>query len=87
MDIKCGSRGTGYVYKFESKSDLRLFIKMNPELYDEADEMLDSYNDRGWNSFRFFRSMLGRLDWGNMREEDYVSMGYEVIRFARQRTE
>lgn len=87
MNIKYGSRGTGYVYKFESRSDLRLFIKMNPELYDVADEMLDAYNDRGWNSFRFFRSMLGKLDWGNMREEDYVSIGYEVIRFARQRTE
>ena len=86
MDIKYGSRGTGYVYKFESRSDLRLFIKMNPELYNEADEMLGSYN-RGWNSFRFFRSMFGKLDWGNMREGDYVSMGYEVIRFARQRTE
>ena len=86
MNIKYGSRGTGYVYKFESRSDLRLFIKMNPELYDEADEMLGSYN-RGWNSFRFFRSMFGKLDWGNMREEDYVSIGYEVIRFVRQRTE
>lgn len=86
MNIKYGSRGTGYAYKFESRSDLRLFIKMNPELYNEADEMLGSYN-RGWNSFRFFRSMFGKLDWGNMREEDYVSMGYEVIRFARQRTE
>lgn len=86
MDIKYGSKGTGYVYKFESRSDLRLFIKMNPELYNVADEMLDSYTDN-WNSFRFFRSMLGRLDWGNMREEDYVSLGYEVIRFARQRTE
>lgn len=87
MDIKYGSRGTGYVYKFESRSDLRLFIKMNPELYNMADEMLNSYNDRGWNSFRFFRSMLGRLNWGNMREEDYVTLGYEVIRFVRQRTE
>lgn len=86
MDIKYGSRGTGYVYKFESKSDLRFFIKMNPELYDEADEMLDSYIGN-FNSFRFFRSMFGRLDWGNMREEDYVSIGYEVIRFVRQRTE
>lgn len=86
MNIKYGSRGTGYVYKFESRSDLRLFIKMNPELYDEADEILDSYNDN-LNSFRFFRSMLGKLDWGNMREEDYVSIGYEVIRFTRQRTE
>ena len=86
MNIKYGSKGTGYVYKFESRSDLRLFIKMNPELYNEAEEMLGSYN-RGWNSFRFFRSMFGKLDWGNMREEDYVSIGYEVIRFARQRTE
>lgn len=86
MNIKYGSRGTGYVYKFESRSDLRLFIKMNPELYDEADEMLGSYN-RGWNSFRFFRIMFGKLDWGNMREEDYVSMGYEVIGFTGQRTE
>lgn len=86
MNIKYGSRGTGYVYKFESRSDLRLFIKMNPELYDEADEILDSYN-YNLNSFRFFRSMLGKLDWGNMREEDYVSIGYEVIRFTRQRTE
>lgn len=86
MDIKYGSRGTGYVYKFESRSDLRLFIKMNPELYDMADEMLDSYIGN-FNSFRFFRGMLGRLDWGNMREEDYVLLGYEVIRFARQRTE
>lgn len=86
MNIKYGSRGTGCVYKFESRSDLRFFIKMNPELYDEADEILDSYNDN-LNSFRFFRSMLGKLDWGNMREEDYVSLGYEVIRFVRQRTE
>lgn len=87
MNIKYGSRGTGYVYKFESRSDLRLFIKMNPELYDMADEMLDSYNDRDWNSFRFFRDRWGRVGWGNMREEDYVSIGYEVIRFVRQRTE
>lgn len=86
MDIKYGSRGTGYVYKFESRSDLRLFIKMNPELYDMADEMLDSYTDN-WNSFRFFRGILGRISYGNMREKDYVSLGYEVIRFARQRTE
>ena len=86
MDIKYGSRGTGYVYKFESRSDLRLFIKMNPELYDMADEVLDSYTDT-WNSFRFFRGMFGKLDYGNMREKDYVLMGYEVIRFVRQRTE
>lgn len=86
MDIKYGSRGTGYVYKFESESDLRLFIKINPELYDMADEILDSYIGN-FNSFRFFRGVLGRLDWGNMREEDYVSMGYEVIRFVKQRTE
>lgn len=86
MNIKYGSRGTGYVYKFDSKSDLRLFIKMNPELYDVADEMLDSYIGN-FNSFRFFRSMLGRLDWGNMREEDYISIGYKVIRFVRQRSE
>lgn len=86
MNIKYGSRGTGYAYKFESKSDLRLFIKMNPGLYDVADEMLDSYIGN-FNSFRFFRSMSGKLDWGNMREEDYVSIGYEVIRFVKQRTE
>lgn len=85
MNIKYGSRGTGYVYKFENKSDLRLFIKMNPELCDIADEMLDSYTD-DWNSFRFFRK-LGRVSWGNMRKEDYVSLGYKVIRFVRQRTE
>ena len=86
MDIKYGSRGVGYVYKFESKNDLWLFIKMNPELYDIADEILDAYIGN-FNSFRFFRGMFGRLDYGNMREEDYVLMGYEVIRFARQRTE
>lgn len=86
MDIKYGSRGTGYVYKFDSISDLRLFIKMNPELYDEADEMLGSYIDN-FNSFRFFRGVLGRLDWGNMREEDYISIGYKVIRFVGQRSE
>lgn len=86
MDIKCGSRGTGYVYKFEGKNDLRLFIKMNPELYGIADEMLDAYIGN-FNSFRFFKSMLGRLDYGNMREEDYISMGYKVIRFVGQRSE
>lgn len=86
MNIKYGSRGTGYVYKFESKNDLELFIKMNPELYDVADEMLDSYIGN-FNSFRFFRSVFGRLDWGNMREEDYSSIGYKVIRFVRQRSE
>lgn len=86
MDIKYGSKGTGYAYKFENKSDLRLFVKMNPELYDMADEVLDSYTDT-WNSFRFFKSMLGRLDYGNMREEDYISMGYKVIRFVGQRSE
>ena len=86
MNIKYGSKGTGYVYKFESRSDLRLFIKMNPELYDMADEMLDSYIGN-FNSFRFFRSMFGKLDYGNMREEDYISIGYKVIRFVGQRSE
>lgn len=81
MKLLYGFRGAGYVYKFESESDLKIFIEMNPELCEEANEMLYSYRC-GSNAFRFHRTKVGNLDWGSMHADDYIDMGYHVVTFS-----